>query len=84
MARLWIGNIDDTASDEELKELLRKYGFPEPTEVERLPGDGSRPAAILTFEQVAPEGLRLLAPRVHDLFWRNRKLTVQVMRDRFA
>lgn len=84
MARLWIGNIDETASDEELKDLLRKYGFPEPAEVERVPGDGSRPAAILTFEQVAPEGLQLLVPRVHDLFWKRRKLTVQVMRDTFA
>jgi len=84
MARLWIGNIEDNTSDEELQELLTKYGFPKFDAIERVPGDGSRPAAIFTFEGTSPEGLQTVAPRIQDLFWKNRKLTVQVMRDTFA
>lgn len=84
MARLWIGNIEDNTSDQELQELLTKYGFPNFTAIERVPGDGTRPAAIFTFEGASPDGLQLLVPRIHDLFWKHRKLTVQVMRDTFA
>jgi len=84
MARLWIGNIENSTTDEELQELLTKYGFPTFDAIERVPGDGSRPAAIFTFEGASPEGLALVAPRIHDLFWKHRKLTVQVMRDNFA
>ena len=84
MARLWIGNIEDNTSDEELQELLTKYGFPKFDAIERVPGDGSRPAAIFTFEAASPEGLAQVAPRIQDLFWKHRKLTVQVMRDNFA
>lgn len=84
MARLWIGNIEQNTSDEDLQELLTKYGFPKFDAIERVPGDGSRPAAIFTFEGVSSEGISLLVPRVHDLFWKRRKLTVQVMRDNFA
>lgn len=84
MARLWIGNIEDKTTDEELQELLTKYGFPKFDAIERVPGDGSRPAAIFTFGEASPEGLALVAPRIQDLFWKHRKLTVQVMRDNFA
>ncbi|MFC5607114.1 RNA recognition motif domain-containing protein [Variovorax soli] len=84
MARLWIGNIEDKTTDEELQELLTKYGFPKFDSIERVPGDGSRPAAIFTFGEASPEGLALVAPRIQDLFWKHRKLTVQVMRDNFA
>ncbi len=84
MARLWIGNIEDNTTDEELQELLTKYGFPKFDSIERVPGDGSRPAAIFTFGEASPEGLALVAPRIQDLFWKHRKLTVQVMRDNFA
>jgi hypothetical protein len=84
MARIWIGNIESDTSDEELRELLAKYGFPTCDALERVAGDGSRPAAIATFEGASPEGLRMLVPRIHDLFWKHRKLTVQVLRDNFA
>lgn len=84
MARLWIGNIEDNTTDEELQELLTKYGFPKYDAIERVAGDGSRPAAIFTFEAASPEGLQQLVPRIHDLFWKHRKITVQVMRDTFA
>ncbi|MEJ8815898.1 RNA-binding protein [Variovorax ureilyticus] len=84
MGRLWIGNIEADTSDEELQELLTKYGFPTFDAIERVSGDGSRPAAVFTFEGASPEALRLLVPRIHDLFWKHRKLVVQVLRDNFA
>jgi len=84
MARLWIGNIEDNTTDEELQGLLTKYGFPNFNSIERVAGEGSRPAAIFTFDGASPEALSLLVPRIHDLFWKHRKLTVQVMRDTFA
>ena len=84
MARLWIGNFEDSTTDEELQELLTKYGSPTFDAIERVPGDGTRPAAIFTFGSASPEGLAQLVPRIHDLFWKHRRLTVQVMRDTFA
>jgi len=84
MARLWIENIEDGSSDEELQKLLNKYGFPNFDAIEHLPGDGSRPATLVAFKGVAPEALALLVPRIQGLFWRHRKLSVHVMGDNFA
>lgn len=84
MARLWIGNIEDNTTDDELQALLNKYGFPKFDAIERVPGDGTRPAAIVTFEGASPDAVALLVPRIHDLFWKHRRLVVQAMRDTFA
>ncbi|MGF6920598.1 RNA-binding protein [Paraburkholderia sp. 40] len=82
MADLWVGNVEEDASDDEIREFLIKYGFPPFDEIRRIPGSGSRPAVQLTFKDVGPEILRRLQPRVHDMFWKNRKLVVQVMPER--
>jgi RNA recognition motif-containing protein len=79
MASLWIGNIPPNTSDEELKALLAKYGFPACDEIKHVPGDGSRPAAILSFNSASPLTLHQLQPRVQNLFWKDRRLTVSVM-----
>ena len=44
MTELLLGNVDSGASDDEIKALLVKYGFPEFDAIEHMPGDGSRPA----------------------------------------
>lgn len=82
MADLWIGNIAGDATDEEIRDLLVKYGFPAFDGIERIPGDGSRPAVRLSFKGASPEGLRRLQPRIDDLFWKNRKMNVMVMPER--
>jgi hypothetical protein len=79
MATLWIGNIPPNTSDEELKALLVKYGFPACDEIKHVDGDGSRPAAILTFNSASVLMLNQLQPRVQSLFWKDRRLTVSVM-----
>ncbi|GAB2889756.1 hypothetical protein GCM10027093_25870 [Paraburkholderia jirisanensis] len=81
MADLLIGNIEDGTTDEEIKELLVKYGFPVYDRISHVPGDGSRPAVLLTFEDVEPAALRLLQPRIHHLFWKNRTINVLVMQE---
>ncbi|MGZ5172379.1 MAG: RNA recognition motif domain-containing protein [Burkholderiales bacterium] len=79
MAKLWIGNIAPDTSDEELKALLVKYGFPQFDGIQHVPGDGSRPAAMVTFEATDAMKLQQLQPRVHNLFWKNRRLNVEVI-----
>ena len=84
MARLFLGNIEAGTSDDEIKAFLVKYGFPEFDKIEHVPGDGSRPAAMLTFQDVQPEGLRKQKERIHDMYWKKGRITAQIMSDDFA
>jgi hypothetical protein len=79
MADLWIGNINADASDEEITEFLGRYGFPAFDHIRREPGTGARPAVILSFSGLDENALRLLQPRVHSVFWKDREIVVQVM-----
>jgi hypothetical protein len=79
MAILWVGNIAPGTSDEELKALLVKYGFPACDGIQHVPGDGTRPAALVNFEQADPLQLQQLQTRVHNLFWKDRRLNVTVV-----
>jgi hypothetical protein len=82
MAGLWMGNVDSSVSDDDIRELLSRYGFPECDAIEHIAGNGSRPAVLLTFNDAPAQALRTLQPRIQDLFWKNRKLHVQVMDQR--
>jgi len=84
MANLLLGNVESSASDEEIKALLVKYGFPPFDSIEHIPGDGSRPSVLLTFNDAAPETLRSLQPRIQDMFWHNRRLNVMIMEQRYS
>ena len=46
MASLLIGNVDDSASDDDLRDLLARHGFPPWDSIEHMPGDGIRPAVL--------------------------------------
>jgi hypothetical protein len=83
MVHLMLGNIEPGTSDDEIREFLMKYGFPPYDEIEHVPGEGSRPSVALTFNSLDPEILRKLQPRIHDLFWKNRRVTARVLRDRY-
>jgi hypothetical protein len=83
MASLLIGNVDSSASDEEIRDLLARYGFPPYDSIEHMPGDGSRPAVLLRYRDAPAEALRSLQPRLQDLFWKNRKIQVSVMDQRY-
>jgi RNA recognition motif-containing protein len=80
--KLWIGNIAPGTTDEEIRELLGKYA---PTlacrSVQRVDGDGSRPAALLELENPDFTATYQAQARLHGLYWKQRELFVQVMRD---
>ena len=84
MAHLMLVNIEDGTTDDEIREFLEKYGFPPFDEIERLPGDGSRPAAMLSFDDVDVIALGKLRDRIHDIYWKHRQLGARVMSERFA
>jgi hypothetical protein len=79
MGELLLGNVDSGASDDEIKALLVKYGFPPFDTIERVPGDGSRPVVLVSFKDASSDELRILQPRIQNLFWKNRKIRVDVM-----
>lgn len=79
MASLLIGNVDTSASDDDLRDLLARHGFPPWDAIEHMPGDGSRPAVLVRYAGAPAEALRLLQPKLHDLFWKNRKINVSVL-----
>jgi hypothetical protein len=78
-----IGNVDDSASDEDIRDLLARYGFPPCDSIEHMQGDGSRPAVLLRYAGAPAEALRSLQPRLQDLFWKNRKINVSVIDQRY-
>jgi hypothetical protein len=84
MTEVLIANVEPGTSDDEVKAFLLKYGFPPFDQIEHMPGDGSRPSVLLNFKDVAPETLSSLQPRIHGMFWKNRKLNVQILRERFS
>ncbi|MEJ5988497.1 RNA-binding protein [Ramlibacter sp. PS3R-8] len=84
MARLLLGNLAPGTTDEEIRDFLVKYGFPPFDSIEHEPGDGSRPAVVLSFSGLDATSMFNLQERVHDMFWKSRKLTARIMQDRFA
>ncbi|MGO4307274.1 RNA-binding protein [Cupriavidus sp. RAF12] len=83
MALLMLSNIDPGATDEDIREFLLKYGLPAFDEIERAEGDGTRPAATLTFHALDPDTLRKLAPRIHGMFWKGHQINALVLAERF-
>jgi hypothetical protein len=82
MGELWLGNVDTDATDDEIRQFLCNYGFPPFDSLQRIPGTGERPAVVVNFDSVESHVLRTLQPRIHNLFWKNRTLMVQVMPER--
>jgi RNA recognition motif-containing protein len=74
--KLWIGNIAPGTSDDEIRELVKKYApNVECGSIERVDGDGSRPAAMIEFG--GP--VETIVSRLHGMYWKERKLNVQAM-----
>jgi len=78
MANLWLSNLPADVTDEEISGWLEKYGFPPCDEITRVPGDGSRPAAVVAFADVDEETLRRLQPRINGVFVRSKTISAQV------
>jgi hypothetical protein len=78
MAHLWLTNLPDGVSDEEIAGWLEKYGFPRCDDIVRVPGDGSHPGAAISFADVDEEVLRRLQPRIDRVFVRGKTIRAQV------
>jgi RNA recognition motif-containing protein len=72
--RLWIGNVPLDATDEEVIELAKKYSELEGKVVQRVDGDGSRPARVLEFVGAPLGAVDTLALRLAGMYWREREL----------
>ncbi|RZL92205.1 MAG: RNA-binding protein [Variovorax sp.] len=84
MSRLLLVNLEPGTTDDEIRDFLVKYGFPSFDTIEHQPGDGSRPAVLLTFAATDATALANLQPRIQDVYWKKRKLGVRILRDGFA
>ena len=73
--KLWLGNIDPETTDDELRELVRKYTKLEISRVARKAGGGSRPGAVLEFDEGSADELYAVQRRLNGLHWKNRSLT---------
>lgn len=82
MAELFLGNVEESVSDEEIGEFLIRYGFPRFSSIRRVPGTGSHPGAVVVFDDVSTDGLRVLQTRVHNLFWKNHTIVAQLLPER--
>jgi hypothetical protein len=79
--RLWIGNIAPGTTDDEVKELVAKYSRDpmECIEIQRVEGNGSRPAALMAFAGKKMDTLGNLALRLNGMYWKGRPLTSTTM-----
>jgi len=78
MAVLWIAGIPNDAGDDQLMDFLERYGFPLADAIVWLGGDGSQPAALVTFERMTEAKLRDLALRIDGVFWNASRLHASV------
>ena len=79
--KLWIGNVAPGTSDDELREFLKKYGIDTVASIERVEGDGSRPAAVVEVA-ATPDALMKVTQRLNGMFWKGRTLVVQTTTQR--
>jgi hypothetical protein len=84
MMHMLLGNIEPGTTDDEVRDLLVKYGFPPFDEIAYIAGDGSRPAVALTFHTIDAHALTSLQTRLHNMYWKNRQLTAAIGRERFV
>jgi hypothetical protein len=78
--KLWIANIAPGTSDDEILELVGKYApAMHHMAIERVEGDGSRPAALLDCGGTPPAAVQSAARRLNGMFWKGRTLVCDTM-----
>jgi hypothetical protein len=78
--KLWIANIAPDTPDEEIRALVKKYAPDlECTTIQRVDGDGSRPAAMLEFADAPLGALEKVSMRLNRMYWKKRELLVQTL-----
>ena len=80
MERLWLANIAPGTTDDEIRDLLKKYAPEiECTEIQREEGAGTRPAALISFSGRKFDSLGKLSLRLNGMYWKGRSLTCSTM-----
>ena len=75
MEKLWLANIAPGTTDDEIKALVKKYAPDlECSEIQRVEGTGSRPAAMMTFSNKKFDSLTKLSLRLNGMYWKDRAL----------
>ena len=78
--RLWIGNMPPGTTDDELKALVKKYAPElECSELVRVEGAGTHPAAMLSFAGTTSAQLGNLALRLQGMHWKGRSLNCHTL-----
>lgn len=78
--KLWIGNIEPGTTDDEIREFVKKYCPDlEIKAIQRVEGDGSRPAASIEFVDTPYGSVEKISMRLHGMYWKGRELFVQTV-----
>lgn len=78
--KLWIANLPPDTTDDALRGLMAKYAPDiECGDIQRVPGDGSRPGALLACPGAKLVDLGRLALRLDGLYWNGRTLAATTM-----
>jgi RNA recognition motif-containing protein len=78
--KLWIGNIAPGTTDDELREFVKKYSPDlEIKAIQRVEGDGSRPAATIEFVDTPYGSVEKISMRLNGMYWKGRELYVQTL-----
>jgi len=72
--KLWIANLAPGTTVEKVKQLLEKYGLPQPDDMLFL--DGTSPGVLVEFWTDDEQKLRKLIWRIECLYWEGSHITV--------
>jgi hypothetical protein len=75
--KLWIANIAPGTTDDEIRAFVKKYAADlECGEIQRVDGDGSRPAALVDCSGAAFGLVEKTSIRLNGMSWKGRALLV--------
>jgi hypothetical protein len=78
--KMWIGNVAPGTSDDDIRAFVKKYAPAlECAGIQRVEGDGSRPAAVLDFPEAQSGAIETVAMRLNGMYWKERQLFVQTV-----
>jgi hypothetical protein len=76
--QLWMGNLASGTTDDEVRQLLRKYAKLEIAQIRWEDRDGAHPGVILEFDGADRAVLYEAQRRLNGLYWKDRTLRVHV------
>jgi RNA recognition motif-containing protein len=80
LSRLWLSNVPTEVSDDEIRDLAKKYAPDlDCVLIQREAGAGTRPVAFMTFQGGELGAVEKLAQRLNGMFWKERTLGATTM-----